>query len=136
MERKIEKWLLILLGGWNCLNGVLTILVYAPWFRQKGQALFRQHALQNYSSYSMMDSVVQLIFIFGLFLLVLGLVNSYLGLMKMGTSQRSKKMSAWVLLMLLVEVVMMDWIGILFILILTTIYFARNKSLKMKEVNG
>lgn len=131
MKRKAEKYLL--LGGafWNLIAATVTILGYSRWFRNEGMTTFQLNGKTDYMNASLLDSLVHVVMIYGLFVLVMGIINLYVARL-LGNQLTDKKVTIWLIFCTVVSFLSFDVIGIFFYLATLVIYFARNKALKMR----
>lgn len=130
MKRKAEKYLLIAGATWNIVAAILTILGYSRWFQKEGLAAFQVNGNATYMNSSLLDSLVQVVMIYGLFVLVMGMINLYVARL-LGTQLVDKKVTIWLVFCTVVSFLSFDVISIFFYLATLVIYFARNKALKM-----
>lgn len=130
--RKVERRLLLIASIWNMLTSILTIIGYAPWFREKGTRMLNTNKQNSYFSSSLVDSIVQISMIYGLLMFSISLVGIYMSY-KMKDNQINTKMIVWVVFCLLISFVSFDVLSILLYSIVLVIYVARNKSIKKQN---
>lgn len=129
MKRRAEKYLVI--GGaiWNIIAAALTIFGYAGWFREEGMSRFHLQDQVTYANSSLLDSLVHVVMIYGIFILIIGIVNLYVAKF-LDNQLIDKRIMIWLGICTAISFLSFDVIGIFFYLAALVIYVARNKALK------
>ena len=71
MKRKAEKLLMMAGGIWNIVAAALTIFGYSGWFREEGTKVLSHVDKADYANTSLLDNLVQVAMIYGLFVLII-----------------------------------------------------------------
>lgn len=129
MNRKAEKLFLRLCASWNILAAILTIFGYSFWFKEKGVDTLTQEGKLNYATSSMVDNIVRVAAIFGLFMLAIGVVNLYVAKF-LEKELVDKKIVIWMIVCVTISFLSFDVIAILFYLVATILYCARTRAYK------
>lgn len=129
MNRKPEKILLICGGIWNIFTASLTILGYAGWFKEEGVQAFSKANEVNYLSTSLVDSLVSMVMVFGLFMLLIGIANLFVARF-LENHVTDKRVIAWLIFCVVIQFFSFDVIGVFLYLSAVVIYCARNKAIK------
>ncbi|MCQ9216449.1 DUF4064 domain-containing protein [Streptococcus gallolyticus] len=127
MKRKSEKILLLLGSIWNIITALLTIFGYSDWFQKEGMSRFEHHNQVNYASVSLLDSLTKFIMIFGLVILVMGIIT-FLVTRFIDDNIINKKIIAWIIICIIVQFASFDLIGVFFYLSALVVYGARTKA--------
>lgn len=127
MKRKSEKILLILGSIWNVITALLTIFGYSDWFQKEGMSNFEHHKQVSYASVSLLDSLTKFIMIFGLVILVMGIIT-FLVTRFIDDEILNKKIIAWIIVCIIVQFASFDLIGVFFYLSALIVYAARTKA--------
>lgn len=130
MSRKTEKILLICGGVWNVFTATVTILGYSGWFRKEGLQIFTNANEVSYLSASLVDSLVNVIMIFGLFMLLIGIANLFLAKF-LEHHKTDKRIITWLFFCIVIQFFSFDLIGVFLYLSAVVIYCARNRALKI-----
>lgn len=130
MKRRIESLTLAGAAIWNIVAAVLTIFGYSNWFKNQGTSAFEEVGSMDYMSTSLIDSLVSVIMIYGLFVLFIGIFNLYI-MNKMNQEIYSKKIFIWLLVCILIHFLSFDIIGLVLYIITTTLYSARYRAYKV-----
>lgn len=129
MKRNAEKRLMIAGGIWNIVAAALTVFGYSGWFRDQGTKVLSHVDKTNYTNTSMLDSLVKVAMIYGLFVLLMGIVTLFVARL-MEDKMIDRKIMIWLGVCTAVSFVSFDVLGIFFYLAALVIYLARNKALK------
>lgn len=129
MKRKAEKLLMMAGGIWNIVAAALTIFGYSGWFREEGTKVLSHVDKADYANTSLLDNLVQVAMIYGLFILIMGIVTLFVARLMEGQIV-DRKIMIWLGVCTVISFVSFDVIGIFFYLAALVIYLARNKALK------
>lgn len=130
MKRRSEKLSLYLGASWNIFTSILTIFGYSKWFKNEGILAFEKANQVDYFSTSLIESLVNIIMVFGLFMLMIGIVNFFVA-HSMNKEIYNTKVFMWLLFCIVIQFLSFDIIGILLYLITATLYMARKKAYKL-----
>lgn len=130
MKRKAEKRVLLAAAIWNILNAAMTIFGYSGWFRNEGIDAFKKGNEYSYLSTSLLDSLIQVVMIYGLIVLVIGVINLFVSRF-MENSLIDRRVMIWLGVCTILSFISFDMIGILLYLVTFVLYMARNKALKI-----
>lgn len=130
MNRKIEKNMLRVAATWNIITAALTIFGYSSWFKSEGVKAFETQEELSYFSTSMLDSLISIIMIFGLFILAIGIINLFVA-KSMDKQLIDKRMKWWLIACVIIHLLCFDLVAVILYLITVVIYCARNKAIKM-----
>jgi hypothetical protein len=131
MKRGLERKLLIVGSVWNLITSLLTIFSYYTWFDQEGAQRLESADLNTLIAGSqMINNILQVILMFGLFMLVGAIVN-FLIAVKIKDNEIQYKILIWIGVWGIVQLVSMDLIGFVIFLIAFVIYLAKNKAIKL-----
>ena len=130
MKRRSEKLSLYLGASWNIFTSILTIFGYSKWFKNEGILAFEKANQVDYFSTSLIESLVNIIMVFGLFMLMIGIVNFFVA-NSMNKEIYNKKVFIWLLFCIVIQFLSFDIVGILLYLVTATLYMARKKAYKL-----
>ena len=130
MKRRSEKISLYLGASWNIFTSILTIFGYSKWFKNEGILAFEKANQVDYFSTSLIESLVNIIMVFGLFMLMIGIVNFFVA-HSMNKEIYNKKVFMWLLFCIVIQFLSFDIVGILLYLVTATLYMARKKAYKL-----
>ncbi|MBP3953556.1 hypothetical protein J7W16_20940 [Bacillus sp. YZJH907-2] len=133
MSRGLERKLLIIGSFWNLVTSLLTIFSYYNWFDREGSLSLENSDLNTMIAGSqMVNNVLQVILLFGIFMLV-GAVINFLIAVKIKDNEIQNKVLVWIGIWGLIQLASMDIIGFLIFLIAFVIYLAKNKAIKLTK---
>lgn len=130
ISRKFERTLVYLLGTWQIIDGLITILFYG---------IPHQHELVDNSNILMGEiytleiyfgDIYNFIIIFGLLLIGLGLINLILAKNYILNTNTNFKIGVWLIFIGIFSYFIMDIISVLLSISAGIIFLAKNKSLK------
>ena len=130
MKRRIERITLFLAALWNIITATLTIVGYSNWFKNEGITAFEEANQVNYISTSLLDSLINIIMVYGLLILTMGIINLFIT-KQLERERYSKKTFIWLLICLLIQFLSFDVIGVLLYIVTITLYSARNRAYKV-----
>lgn len=132
MKRTTERRVLYLAAIWNILTAMFTIIGYSTWFKHEGVTRLQANNQYSYLNSSMLDSVTSVIMLFGLFMLVIGVINIFVA-RTMQNDFINTKVMVWLSICTLIQFLSFDILGIFLYLVATILYFARNKAIKLHK---
>lgn len=130
MKRRSEKISLYLGASWNVITSILTIFGYSKWFKNEGISAFEKANQVDYFSTSLIESLVNVIMVFGLFMLMIGIINFFVA-NSMNKEIYNKKVFIWLLFCIVIQFLSFDIVGFLLYLVTATLYMARKKAYKL-----
>ena len=130
MKRRSEKLSLYLGASWNIFTSILTIFGYSKWFKNEGITAFEEANQVNYISTSLLDSLINIIMVYGLLILTMGIINLFIT-KQLERERYNKKTFIWLLICLLIQFLSFDVIGVLLYIVTITLYSARNRAYKV-----
>ncbi|MBS7321565.1 MAG: hypothetical protein KIG55_08260 [Myroides sp.] len=130
MKRRIERITLFLAALWNIITATLTIVGYSNWFKNEGITAFEEANQVNYISTSLLDSLINIIMVYGLLILTMGIINLFIT-KQLERERYNKKTFFWLLICLLIQFLSFDVIGVLLYIVTITLYSARNRAYKV-----
>lgn len=130
MKRRIERITLFLAALWNIITATLTIFGYSNWFKNEGITAFEEANQVNYISTSLLDSLINIIMVYGLLILTMGIINLFIT-KQLERERYNKKTFIWLLICLLIQFLSFDVIGVLLYIVTITLYSARNRAYKV-----
>ncbi|UJW59202.1 hypothetical protein HXZ66_18185 [Bacillus sp. A116_S68] len=131
MSRSLERKLLIIGAAWNMITALLTIFNYYSWFNREGAQRLEAVDLNTAIAGSqMVNNILQIILIFGIFMLV-GAIITFLVAVKIRDNEIQRKVVIWIGFWAVVQLMSMDLIGVSIYLIAFVVYLAKNKAIKM-----
>lgn len=130
MKRRIERITLFLAALWNIITATLTIIGYSNWFKNEGITAFEEANQVNYISTSLLDSLINIIMVYGLLILTMGIINLFIT-KQLERERYNKKTFIWLLICLLIQFLSFDVIGVLLYIVTITLYSARNRAYKV-----
>jgi hypothetical protein len=134
MSRGLERKLLIAGSIWNLVTALITIFGYSTWFKKEGiQGLQGAEPAAMAIGTTMIDSVSKVIVTFGLFIFVGAIVN-FLIAKNLKDDEIQKKIVLWISCWGIIQLLTMDVIGFVIYLIAFVIYMAKNKVIKLHQI--
>lgn len=130
MKRRIERITLFLAALWNIITATVTIVGYSNWFKNEGITAFEEANQVNYISTSLLDSLINIIMVYGLLILTMGIINLFIT-KQLERERYNKKTFIWLLICLLIQFLSFDVIGVLLYIVTITLYSARNRAYKV-----
>ncbi|WP_317914654.1 hypothetical protein [Carnobacterium maltaromaticum] len=124
-----------LLGIWQIVDGLITIIVYGLFKRYQ----FSQLSDLSYQDAKAMDSIFGSTFIvisiFGTLLIGLGLFNLVVAKRYLNDQEIGKKWIVWLLVVALFSLVVMDIISLVLATVSLAVLMAKNKASKKIKIN-
>lgn len=131
MKRTAERTLLLIGACWNLVTALLTIFSYNTWFSNEGAKQFEntEKNMQLVGTH-LMNNVSNIIFIFGLFVL-LGAIFNFIIALRLKDNQIQNKLLVWIGIWGVFQLLTMDIVGFLLFLFAFVLYLAKNKAIKL-----
>lgn len=133
MNRGLERKLLITGSLWNLITALLTMFSYYTWFKREGaQRLELVDQSTALAGSQMVNNILDVILLFGIFMLVGAIVNFIIAI-KMKDNQIQNKVIIWIGIWGAVQLLSMDLIGFVIFSIAFVIYLAKNKAVRLSQ---
>ncbi|KGA98496.1 hypothetical protein AJ85_07540 [Alkalihalobacillus alcalophilus ATCC 27647 = CGMCC 1.3604] len=131
IKRGLERKILIIGSAWNLITSLLTIFSYYSWFDQEGaKRLENQDWNTMIAGSQMVNNVLQVILMFGIFMLV-GAIVTFLIAVKLKDNEIQYGVIVWIAIWGLIQLVSMDILGFILFLIAFVIYLAKNRAVRL-----
>lgn len=122
MERKRERQIVTIMGIWQIIDGLITILYYGLY--KLGPTLATTSSTLNRSMFTLTCS-------FGILLITLGMVNLLLGKRYIKNGKIHYKIGFFLILQALISYFMMDIISVILGMTAGVILLAKNKGIRL-----
>lgn len=122
MERKRERQIVTIMGIWQIIDGLITILYYGLY--KLGSTLATTSSTLNRSMFTLTCS-------FGILLITLGMVNLLLGKRYIKNGKIHYKIGFFLIFQALISYFMMDIISVILGMTAGVILLAKNKSIRL-----
>lgn len=131
VNRKIERWLMMIAGIWQVINGVLTIFIYGPYYRREGLELIdgRATIIEAEAISAIFGHLYMFIAIFGMIYIIIGVLSMYLS-RKMFDHVVMYKIPVYLLIVGAAAYFVMDVITVFLYLAAGSLALAKNKAIK------
>ncbi|WP_461219372.1 hypothetical protein [Lapidilactobacillus salsurivasis] len=134
MNRKLERNLVKILGIWQLIDGVITILLYGSYVKISGT---KTNSPLNFQTAKALNAVFGSLYtftvIFGVVLIGLGLLNLYFSKTYFRDSQLSYKLPIYLLCLGILAYFCMDIITVGLAMVAAVVCLAKNKSIKQTK---
>lgn len=131
MNRGIERKLIMSGAVWNLFTSLMTLFGYYRWFNEQGaQALEGESAELTIVGTSLVGNISRVILAFGLFMLIIAIINFLVGV-HLKDNQIQKKTMVWLGIWVIIQLICTDIIGFLIYLFAFIIYLAKNKAVRL-----
>lgn len=131
MSNKMEKTLVYIASGWQLLDGLITIFIYGPYIRNKGAHNAELSFVEKEGLDSLLGSMHSVASIYGILLILLGLITIYLTRTYLKKGIVPKKVPFWFLICGIISYFTMDIISLILYMGAGIIILAKNRSLKI-----
>jgi hypothetical protein len=136
MNRKLERNLLRASAVWDILIGLITMFGYYPWFEEQGITAFQNQNQYEYLQSSLVGMISKVVMIVALATILMGVI-SWINAKNMKDKQIKKGIMRWMIGCIIIHLVIYDVIGIVFYLLTTIVYIAKNKAVRvLQNENG
>ncbi|WP_259545311.1 hypothetical protein MHI39_12425 [Heyndrickxia sp. FSL K6-6286] len=131
MSNKMERIIVYTAAIWQLLDGFITVFIYGPYIRNKGANINGLSYGEKKGLESIFGSIYSFVSIYGILLILLGLVTIYFTKTYMKNDIVPKKVPFWFLLCGIISYFTMDIISLVLYMGAGIIILAKNRSLKM-----
>lgn len=127
MKRGIERKLVLLLGIWQIIDGLITIFFYGLY-----KYGYQLNTLSDKNEFTdtLQSSLFTVTNTFGILLISLGLINLLISKRYLKDNQISKKIGIFLVIQSLFSYIIFDLISVILGISSAVIIFAKNKSIK------
>lgn len=133
MKRGLERKLVMAGAGWNLFTALVTIFGYYGWFNdQVNRVIVGESSDMQIVSTSLATNVSRVILAFGLFMFVMSIIN-FLVVVHLKDGQIQKRITTWLIIWMVIQIVSMDIIGFLLYLFAFIFYKAKNKAIILEQ---
>lgn len=131
MKRGIERKLVILLGIWQIIDGLITIFYYGLY-----KYGYQLNTLSDKNEFTdtLQSSLFTVTNTFGILLISLGLINLLISKRYLKDNQISRKIGVFLIIQSLFSYIIFDLISVIFGMSSAVIILAKNKSIKKNIV--
>lgn len=133
MSNKMEKTLVYIASGWQLLDGLITIFIYAPYIKQKGLNAAGLTFVEKEGLNSLLGSIYSVASIYGILLILLGFITIYITRSYLKEGIVPGKVPFWFLICGIFSYFTMDIISLILYMGAGIIILAKNRSLKIYE---
>lgn len=130
MSRRFEKGAAYIGAIWQIGSGLYTMLVYSFWIRNKEVGMAVNSEIQQTSSKVMANNLYMVSVTFGMFVVLIGVLNIYLA-RKLSTKRAETKIPIWFISCSIVAFLFTDFISCFAFMTSGIIALARNKSIEL-----
>lgn len=134
MSRKFERKLTTIIGAWQIIDGLLTIIAFGAYIKMTGRSdgqLLSGQAVKAVSS--IFGSLYTFTVAFGGLLVALGLLNLYFAKTYLKDNQKSYKFPIYLLCLGIVAYFCMDVVTVGLAVIAGIVALSKNKSIKAQR---
>ncbi|EUJ22682.1 hypothetical protein HB852_05755 [Listeria grandensis] len=133
MSRRLERIFIYIAAAWQLLDGLLTIFVYGLFIKRQGLDVAGLSVAQMRAMKALFGSIFNFVVIFGVLLILLGLLNIYLARKHWKNGSVGWKLPVWFLVCGVFSYFMMDMPNIFLFMSAGIIGMAKNKSMKVQR---
>ncbi|MBE6183507.1 hypothetical protein [Heyndrickxia ginsengihumi] len=130
MSRRLERGLIYCTGIWQIVDGLLTIFLYGLYIKKQGSKAAGLNIPEMHAMQSLFGSIFNFVVIFGFFLIIIGLVNLYLGKYLLKDGVILWRTPIWFLSCGIISYFMMDVVSLFLLMSSGVITLAKNKGFK------
>lgn len=134
MNRRIERIFAYIGCSWQIISGVITIFIYSTWIKKQGFEVTGSSQLNISASQSIIDSIYTFSTTLGILFLGLGLLNLYLS-RSLRKDRVEKRIPIWFVVCGVISYFLMDFLSCFAFIVSGVIAMARNKSIKISNIN-
>lgn len=134
MSRKLERLLFRTASVWQAISGLLTIFVYANFFRSHGPEVIELPIFQLEAIHSLTSSIYIFIVSYGIFFVLAGMFNFYLSY-KLQDNRIEVKIPVYLLVVGLAAYLTMDFISGILCIVAGLLALSKNKSIALFKGN-
>lgn len=139
MNRKSERTLVTILGCWQIVDGVITILFYSMYKRSQISSISNLSNENARAIDAVFGNIFIFIGIFGTILIGLGLFNLVVAKRYIKDNQINKKIGAWLIGLSIISYFSMDILSVVLSMAAGIILLSKNKGIRLnqeKQVEG
>lgn len=133
MPIKMERIIIYIASGWQLLDGIITIFIYGPYIRNKGSEIKGLSFEEKMGLESLFGSLYSFVSIYGILLILLGLISIYITKTYMKNDIVPKKVPFWFLFCGVISYFTMDIISLVLYMGTGIIILAKIRSFKIYE---
>lgn len=133
MPIKMERNIIYIASGWQLLDGIITIFIYGPYIRNKGSEIKGLSFEEKMGLESLFGSLYSFVSIYGILLILLGLISIYITKTYMKNDIVPKKVAFWFLFCGVISYFTMDIISLVLYMGTGIIILAKIRSFKIYE---
>lgn|SRR5699024_7134814 len=130
INRKFERRIVYILGVWQIMDGLITILFYGIYQQNNLITNSGIPSEQIYASEDILSSMFIFITVFGLLLIGFGLINLVIAKNYIKDTIINNKIGIWLLILGVTSYFIMDILSVVLSISAGVIYLAKNKSIK------
>jgi len=130
INRKFERRIVYILGVWQIMDGLITILFYGIYQQNNLITNSGIPSEQIYASEDILSSMFIFITVFGLLLIGFGLLNLVIAKNYIKDTIINNKIGIWLLILGVTSYFIMDILSVVLSISAGVIYLAKNKSIK------
>lgn len=133
MSRRLERVFIYIAAAWQLLDGLLTIFVYGVFIKKQGLDVAGLSVAQMRAMKALFGSIFNFVVIFGVLLILLGLLNIYLARKHWKDGVVGWKLPVWLLFCGIFSYFIMDIPNIFLFMSAGIIGLAKNKGMKARQ---
>ncbi|MBC1886989.1 hypothetical protein HCA63_01365 [Listeria booriae] len=133
MSRRLERVFIYIAAAWQLLDGLLTIFVYGVFIKKQGLDVAGLSVAQMRAMKALFGSIFNFVVIFGVLLILLGLLNIYLARKHWKDGVVGWKLPVWLLVCGIFSYFIMDIPNIFLFMSAGIIGLAKNKGMRARQ---
>ncbi|MBC2283127.1 hypothetical protein [Listeria booriae] len=133
MSRRLERVFIYIAAAWQLLDGLLTIFVYGVFIKKQGLDVAGLSVAQMRAMKALFGSIFNFVVIFGVLLILLGLLNIYLARKHWKDGVVGWKLPVWLLACGIFSYFIMDIPNIFLFMSAGIIGLAKNKGMRARQ---
>ncbi|MBC2317099.1 hypothetical protein HCC18_09570 [Listeria booriae] len=133
MSRRLERVFIYIAAAWQLLDGLLTIFVYGVFIKKQGLDVAGLSVAQMRAMKALFGSIFNFVVIFGVLLILLGLLNIYLARKHWKDGAVDWKLPVWLLVCGIFSYFIMDIPNIFLFMSAGIIGLAKNKGMRARQ---
>ncbi|MEG0294401.1 hypothetical protein [Enterococcus sp.] len=128
MDRKLERIMMRIGGGWNIVNGLLTMFIYSPWVKND---IFTNMSGDTIGLNFLSENLNVFVMTYSLLFIAIGVFNLYLST-RMFNDDIAIKIPIWLITFGIISYLSVDIISATLFIVSGVISLSKNKALKLK----
>lgn len=124
----MERKLVVITGIWQIIHGLISVIYFGV--IKRADILAEVYA--KYGEQISLGNVTSMIYLFGLIMVILGIINLVVSNNYMGDNTINKA-GYWLIFVAIVSLFSSDFISLILSVSATVLYFAKNKAIKTLE---